>query len=110
MFCQLLRLWNDPARPSVCSTDQLFHTAYNISLLLSFPKRIIYLLLTMQTPFEKEMERLHKPLAEVETYEDSDFDNEDNAHEDILEKNFEIMKVSADMIWNRKRTEILEMK
>ncbi|GBL90794.1 hypothetical protein AVEN_215535-1 [Araneus ventricosus] len=42
----------------------------------------------MPTPFEKEMERLHKLLAEVETDEDSDFDNEDNGAEDIDHENF----------------------
>ncbi|GBN89101.1 hypothetical protein AVEN_112469-1 [Araneus ventricosus] len=38
----------------------------------------------MPISYEKEMERLRKCLAEVET----DFDNEDNAHEDILEDIF----------------------
>ncbi|GBM93654.1 hypothetical protein AVEN_210278-1 [Araneus ventricosus] len=47
-----------------------------------------YYLLTMPTSYEKEMERLRKLLAEIETDEDSDFDNEDNGHEDILEENF----------------------
>ncbi|GBN44601.1 hypothetical protein AVEN_138192-1 [Araneus ventricosus] len=42
----------------------------------------------MPTPFEKEMQRLHKFLAEVETDEDLDFDNEDNRSEDISEENF----------------------
>ncbi|GBN37108.1 hypothetical protein AVEN_84896-1 [Araneus ventricosus] len=107
---KLLRLLNDPTRLSVCSTDQLFHLACNVSSLLSFSNRIIYLLLTMPTPFEKEMQRLHKLLAEVETDKDSDFGNEDNGPGDILEEKFYIMEVSANMIRNRKRTEILEMK
>ncbi|GBM93340.1 hypothetical protein AVEN_213001-1 [Araneus ventricosus] len=34
------------------------------------------------------MERLHKLLAEVETDEDPNFDNEDNGPEDILEETF----------------------
>ncbi|GBN60642.1 hypothetical protein AVEN_28771-1 [Araneus ventricosus] len=34
------------------------------------------------------MERLSKLLAEVETDEDPDFDNEDNGPEDHLEENF----------------------
>ncbi|GBN36625.1 hypothetical protein AVEN_136409-1 [Araneus ventricosus] len=76
-FRELLGLWNDPARPSVCSTDQLFHAADDVSWLLSFPNRSIYLLLTMPASYGKEMERLRKLLAEVETDEDSDFDNED---------------------------------
>ncbi|GBM64246.1 hypothetical protein AVEN_167271-1 [Araneus ventricosus] len=37
---------------------------------------------------KKEIERLHKLLAEVEIDEDSDFDNKDNGPEDVLEKNF----------------------
>ncbi|GBM81395.1 hypothetical protein AVEN_117569-1 [Araneus ventricosus] len=40
------------------------------------------------TPYEKEIESLRKLLTEVETNEDSDFDNEDNGPEDILEENF----------------------
>ncbi|GBO39253.1 hypothetical protein AVEN_172381-1 [Araneus ventricosus] len=56
------------------------------------------------------MVRLLKLLAKVETDEDPDFDNEDNGSEDVLEEIFLIMKVSANMIRNRKRTEILEMK
>ncbi|GBM78499.1 hypothetical protein AVEN_266024-1 [Araneus ventricosus] len=51
------------------------------------------------------MERLRKLLAEVETDEDTDFENEP---EDVLEEIFQMMKVSANMI--RNRTEILEMK
>ncbi|GBN22400.1 hypothetical protein AVEN_245392-1 [Araneus ventricosus] len=43
---------------------------------------------TMPTSYEKEMERLRKLFTEVETGEDSDFDNEDNLLEDILEANF----------------------
>ncbi|GBM12138.1 hypothetical protein AVEN_39475-1 [Araneus ventricosus] len=42
----------------------------------------------MQTSYEKEMERLRKLIAEIETDEDSDFDNEDNGPEDILGENF----------------------
>ncbi|GBN18160.1 hypothetical protein AVEN_127197-1 [Araneus ventricosus] len=42
----------------------------------------------MPTPYEKEMERLRKLLAEVETDEDPDFDNEDNGPEDVLEEIF----------------------
>ncbi|GBM00553.1 hypothetical protein AVEN_272082-1 [Araneus ventricosus] len=34
------------------------------------------------------MKRLRKLLAEVETYEDPDFDNEDNGREDVLEEIF----------------------
>ncbi|GBL91948.1 hypothetical protein AVEN_102526-1 [Araneus ventricosus] len=67
---------------------QTNYSGYNFSSLLSFPNRIIYLLLTMATPFENEMEYAHKILAEVETDEDSDFDNEDNGPEDILEEIF----------------------
>ncbi|GBM32640.1 hypothetical protein AVEN_89639-1 [Araneus ventricosus] len=37
-----------------------------------------------ERPYEKEMERLRKFLAEVETDEDPDLDNEDNGHEDVL--------------------------
>ncbi|GBL79018.1 hypothetical protein AVEN_48973-1 [Araneus ventricosus] len=59
-----------------------------MSSLLSFPNRSIYLLLTMPTLFEKEMEPLNKLLAEVETDEDSDFYNEYNGLDDILEDNF----------------------
>ncbi|GBN41395.1 hypothetical protein AVEN_151435-1 [Araneus ventricosus] len=87
MFCQLLGLWNDPACPSIRSTYQLFHATYNVRSLLSFRNIIIYLLLTMPTPFEKEMKCLYE-LAEIETDEDSDFGNEDNGSEDILEENF----------------------
>ncbi|GBN46012.1 hypothetical protein AVEN_105163-1, partial [Araneus ventricosus] len=36
----------------------------------------------------KEMERLRKLLAEVETDEDPDCDNEDNGPEDVLEEIF----------------------
>ncbi|GBM81525.1 hypothetical protein AVEN_227778-1 [Araneus ventricosus] len=61
---------------------QLFHAAYNVSSLLFFPNRIIYPLLTMPTPFEKEMERLYKLLAEVETDEDSEnFSDHENFSE-----------------------------
>ncbi|GBM49549.1 hypothetical protein AVEN_15710-1 [Araneus ventricosus] len=42
----------------------------------------------MPSSYEKEMERLRKIIAEIETAEDSDFDNEDNGPEDILEENF----------------------
>ncbi|GBM81386.1 hypothetical protein AVEN_107118-1 [Araneus ventricosus] len=63
----------------------------------------------MPTPCEKEMEHLRKLLAEVETDEDSGFDNEDNGPEDDLERIFQIMKVSAKMIRNDKRTEILKV-
>ncbi|GBN73303.1 hypothetical protein AVEN_128603-1 [Araneus ventricosus] len=42
----------------------------------------------MLTACEKEMESLYKLLAEVETNEDSDFDNEYNGPEDVLKKNF----------------------
>ncbi|GBN37785.1 hypothetical protein AVEN_260016-1 [Araneus ventricosus] len=42
----------------------------------------------MLTSYEKEMERLRKLFAEVETDEYSDFDNKDNRPEDILEENF----------------------
>ncbi|GBN89501.1 hypothetical protein AVEN_64715-1 [Araneus ventricosus] len=42
----------------------------------------------MTTSYEKEMERLRKLFAEVEIDEDSDFDNEGNRPEDILEENF----------------------
>ncbi|GBN48067.1 hypothetical protein AVEN_150133-1 [Araneus ventricosus] len=42
----------------------------------------------MLNPQEKGMERLRKMLAEVETDEDPDFDNEDNAPEDVLEEIF----------------------
>ncbi|GBM00247.1 hypothetical protein AVEN_32601-1 [Araneus ventricosus] len=62
-----------------------FHSADNVISLLSFPNRSIYLLLTMPTTYEKEMERLRKLFAEIETDEDSDFDNEP---EDILGENF----------------------
>ncbi|GBN03634.1 hypothetical protein AVEN_198019-1 [Araneus ventricosus] len=37
---------------------------------------------------EKETERLRKLLAEIETDEDPDFDNEGNGHEDVLEDIF----------------------
>ncbi|GBL83873.1 hypothetical protein AVEN_176797-1, partial [Araneus ventricosus] len=37
----------------------------------------------MPTPYEKEMERLRKLLAEVETDEDPDFEGEDNGSEDV---------------------------
>ncbi|GBL89640.1 hypothetical protein AVEN_104602-1 [Araneus ventricosus] len=68
--------------------DQLFHADYNVSSFLSFPNRSIYLLLTTPTTFEKEMERLRKRFAGVETDDDSDFDNENNGPEDNLEENF----------------------
>ncbi|GBM06640.1 hypothetical protein AVEN_190863-1 [Araneus ventricosus] len=42
----------------------------------------------IETLEEKEVERLRKLLAEVETDEDPDFDNEDNGPEDVLEENF----------------------
>ncbi|GBM07533.1 hypothetical protein AVEN_100729-1 [Araneus ventricosus] len=42
----------------------------------------------MPTSYEKEMERLRKLLAENETDDDSDFDNEDIGPEDISEENF----------------------
>ncbi|GBN15596.1 hypothetical protein AVEN_24259-1 [Araneus ventricosus] len=58
------------------------------SSFLFFPNRSIYLLLTMPTPYEKEMERLQKLLAEVETDEDTDFDNEYNGPEDVLKEFF----------------------
>ncbi|GBN42193.1 hypothetical protein AVEN_65119-1, partial [Araneus ventricosus] len=63
----------------------------------------------MPTPYEKEMERLRKLLAEVETDEDPDFEEEDNGYEDVSEEIFQIMKVSANMRRNRKRTEIMKM-
>ncbi|GBM83717.1 hypothetical protein AVEN_271707-1 [Araneus ventricosus] len=40
----------------------------------------------MPTPFEKEMERLYKLLAETD--EDSDFGNEDNGPKDVLKEHF----------------------
>ncbi|GBN35815.1 hypothetical protein AVEN_66286-1 [Araneus ventricosus] len=42
----------------------------------------------MPTPEEKEVERLRKLLAEVETHGDPDFGNEDNGPEDVLEDIF----------------------
>ncbi|GBM85867.1 hypothetical protein AVEN_217235-1 [Araneus ventricosus] len=48
----------------------------------------IYLLLTMPTTYEKEMERLRKLLAEVEIDEDPDFGNVDNGSEDVLKEIF----------------------
>ncbi|GBN67751.1 hypothetical protein AVEN_181016-1 [Araneus ventricosus] len=42
----------------------------------------------MPTSYEKQTKRLRKLLAEVESDQDSDFDNEDNGPEDILEENF----------------------
>ncbi|GBN04665.1 hypothetical protein AVEN_221094-1, partial [Araneus ventricosus] len=48
----------------------------------------IYLFLTMPTLYEKEMESLRKLLAEVQTDEDRDFDNEGNRHDNVLEENF----------------------
>ncbi|GBN04652.1 hypothetical protein AVEN_191585-1 [Araneus ventricosus] len=42
----------------------------------------------MPTPYEKEMECFRKLLAEVETDEDPDFDNEENGPEDVSEENF----------------------
>ncbi|GBM64110.1 hypothetical protein AVEN_173264-1 [Araneus ventricosus] len=42
----------------------------------------------MLTSYEKEIERLRKLLAEVETHEDSDLDFEHNGLEDVLEENF----------------------
>ncbi|GBN18721.1 hypothetical protein AVEN_137462-1 [Araneus ventricosus] len=53
-----------------------------------FLNRRIYLLLTKPTSYEKEMQRLRKLLDKVESDEDSDFSNEDNGPEDILEENF----------------------
>ncbi|GBN07238.1 hypothetical protein AVEN_62712-1 [Araneus ventricosus] len=38
--------------------------------------------------FFLELESLRKLLTEVETYEDSDFDTEDNGPGDVLEENF----------------------
>ncbi|GBM90928.1 hypothetical protein AVEN_190111-1 [Araneus ventricosus] len=42
----------------------------------------------MPTPYEREMECFQKLLSEVKTDEDSDFDNEANGSEDVLEENF----------------------
>ncbi|GBO24073.1 hypothetical protein AVEN_194022-1, partial [Araneus ventricosus] len=42
----------------------------------------------MPTAYEKEMERLRKLLAEVETDENPDFDNEVNGPGDVLEEIF----------------------
>ncbi|GBM76653.1 hypothetical protein AVEN_234871-1 [Araneus ventricosus] len=42
----------------------------------------------MPTTYEKELERLRKLLAEVETDEDPNFDNEDNGPENVLEEIF----------------------
>ncbi|GBO27453.1 hypothetical protein AVEN_17625-1, partial [Araneus ventricosus] len=67
---------------------QLFHVADTISSLFSLPNSNVYLFLTTPTAYEKEMERLRKLLAEVETYEDPDFDNEDNGPDDVLEEIF----------------------
>ncbi|GBN58148.1 hypothetical protein AVEN_90578-1 [Araneus ventricosus] len=55
--------------------------------LVSFQKRSIFLLLTMPTPCEKEIERLLKLLAEFETLQASDLDFEHNGPEDVLEDN-----------------------
>ncbi|GBN98028.1 hypothetical protein AVEN_200416-1, partial [Araneus ventricosus] len=56
------------------------------------------------------MERLRKHVAEVEPDEDPDFENEENGLEDVLEEIFQIMELSASMIRNLKRTEVLEIK
>ncbi|GBN60616.1 hypothetical protein AVEN_66711-1, partial [Araneus ventricosus] len=53
----------------------------------------IYLLLTMSTPYEKEIELLRKLLAEVETDEDSNFGNEP---EGVLEENFSDNELSSE--------------
>ncbi|GBM12051.1 hypothetical protein AVEN_77048-1 [Araneus ventricosus] len=74
------RIRNSFRSERLITTDQLFHAAYNVSSVLSFPNQSIYLLLTMPTRFEKEMERSHKLLAEH-------FDNEDIGPEDILGEN-----------------------
>ncbi|GBN91465.1 hypothetical protein AVEN_5634-1 [Araneus ventricosus] len=42
----------------------------------------------MPTPYDREMEHLRKLLAEVETDEDSGFDNDDNGPENVLEEIF----------------------
>ncbi|GBM52255.1 hypothetical protein AVEN_39769-1 [Araneus ventricosus] len=85
--------------------DRLLHEADTVSSLLSFPNRNIYLLLTMPTPYEKEIERLRKLLAEDEIMHLK----MKTMHLRMLQKRiFEIMKVSANLIQNRK--EILEMK
>ncbi|GBO36110.1 hypothetical protein AVEN_73295-1 [Araneus ventricosus] len=42
----------------------------------------------MPPRYEKEMERLRKFLAEIETDEDPDFDHEDYGPEDVLEDVF----------------------
>ncbi|GBN70701.1 hypothetical protein AVEN_88853-1 [Araneus ventricosus] len=42
----------------------------------------------MLAPYQKEMQRFRKLLGEVETDEDPDFVNEDNAPEDVLEEIF----------------------
>ncbi|GBM30257.1 hypothetical protein AVEN_26164-1 [Araneus ventricosus] len=42
----------------------------------------------MPIPYEKEMERLLKLLAEVETTQDPYFDSEDDGPEDVLEEIF----------------------
>ncbi|GBN19311.1 hypothetical protein AVEN_204872-1 [Araneus ventricosus] len=64
--------------------DQLFYADDNVSSLLSFTNRRIYLLLTIPTAYEKEMGRLRKLLAEVETGDDPDFDDGDYGPEDGL--------------------------
>ncbi|GBM39660.1 hypothetical protein AVEN_66682-1, partial [Araneus ventricosus] len=48
----------------------------------------IYLFLTITTPKEKELERLHELPTDDETDEDSDIDKERNRPEDVLEENF----------------------
>ncbi|GBM89643.1 hypothetical protein AVEN_109634-1 [Araneus ventricosus] len=62
----------------------------------------------MTTPYEKEMECLRKLLAEVEIDEDSDFDNEDNGHGDVLEENFSDHECFSEH--DTEESEILEMK
>ncbi|GBM77604.1 hypothetical protein AVEN_165631-1 [Araneus ventricosus] len=56
--------------------------------LIASVRRSIYLLLTLPTTYEKEMELLRKLLAEIETDEDSDFENEDNEPENNLKENY----------------------
>ncbi|GBM32016.1 hypothetical protein AVEN_161810-1 [Araneus ventricosus] len=69
----------------------VLYTSYFTWLILSvcfFPFRIEVLTCCSQCRLHTKKERLRKPLAEVETDEDSDFDNEDNRPEDVLEENF----------------------
>ncbi|GBN26170.1 hypothetical protein AVEN_33962-1 [Araneus ventricosus] len=83
-----LRVTPRSARLRVTLRSASLRSAFLRVALRSVRPRGLTTVQAIPTPYGKGILRLHKLLAEVETDEDPEFDNEDNGPEDVLEVNF----------------------